>query len=296
MNTSNKIYIAIIVVLLLFVFLLSFLNLESQSEIEALNDKLTNAQKRSQEDSISLINYKNSEDEIYNVLLKKGNINPNQTNKSSLSFLLDTFFKKETTKNDSLKRQINTLKNTVDTFVVKNKEFIHQDEEKNNTINNLQSELKNKVSSYEKVLDSLLTQIAYIENEAKNTTWDTLTLTAPKGSNLFFYGNIVHNKPEGFGIGFYEKKGYYIGQWKGNSRNGKGKHFYKNGDVYEGNFEDDLRKGYGIYYYASGEIFKGQWEKDLMHGEGRIYTEDGKSFLGTWVHGKMKEEKSVLEE
>ncbi len=292
MITSKRIYIAVIVALIVIIFLLSFFSLESQSKIKLLNDKIIQTENRIQEDSMVLTNYKNSEEEIYTVLLKKGNINGNQTDeKYNLSTILDMLFKKEANTNDSLKRQINTLKNAVDSFIHENKEYINKDEEKNNKINNLQSELDIKVSSYEKVFDSLLTQIASIENQARNTSWDTLTLVAPKGINLFFYGNIVSNNPDGFGIGFYENKGYYIGQWKGNSRNGKGKHFYKNGDVYEGNFENDLRKGYGIYYYASGEVFKGEWEKDLMHGEGKIFTPDGKSFSGLWINGKMEQEK-----
>lgn len=135
--------------------------------------------------------------------------------------------------------------------------------------------------------DSLINQISNISIPEDEFNIDTLNLFTEKGVEIFYFGHLIDNKAEGFGVGFYKHLGYYIGNWSDNKRNGIGKHTYLNGDVYEGSFKYDLREGYGIYYYHTGDRFEGWWRKDLMHGEGKIIPKNGKEKSGTWSEGKL---------
>lgn len=116
---------------------------------------------------------------------------------------------------------------------------------------------------------------------------DSTSFMSPKGTKVTYYGKIFSQKPKGFGIGFFEGGGYYIGSWEGNMRHGKGKHCYANGDIYEGDFINDKRNGYGTYHYASGEVYRGEWKNDLMHGKGVIILQDKKRIEGIWQEGKL---------
>ncbi len=148
---------------------------------------------------------------------------------------------------------------------------------------------KHLLQVYQQQLDSLQGELSRALQHLQNTQLDTLTLLSPKEVPIFFLGKLVNGEPEGFGIGFYKEKGYYIGHWKGNRRHGNGKHCYLNGDVYEGMFVEDIRQGFGRYLFASGELYEGEWHNDLMHGHGRITFKNGSSKSGFWVEGKMKE-------
>lgn len=152
-----------------------------------------------------------------------------------------------------------------------------------------QDSSKHLLQVYRQQLDSLQGELSQALQNLQNTQLDTLTLLSPKDVPIFFLGKLVNGEPEGFGIGFYKEKGYYIGHWQGNRRHGNGKHCYLNGDVYEGTFAEDIRQGFGRYLFASGEVYEGEWHNDLMHGHGRITFKNGSSKSGLWVEGKMKE-------
>ncbi len=137
--------------------------------------------------------------------------------------------------------------------------------------------------------DSLAFEIDKMSAAIRDATTDTLSIVSPLGVKIFYFGDIVDDKPMGLGMGFYDKKGHYVGNWYKNMRNGSGKHFYANGDVYHGLFVNDKREGFGVYYYATGDKYAGWWELDLMSGQGTITTKDGKSKRGVWKKGKLVE-------
>ncbi len=151
----------------------------------------------------------------------------------------------------------------------------------------LATDLQNK----SRLSDSIAADLAALRYQLEKTDFDSLTLLSPRGNKIFYCGKLLNGLPHSFGIGFYQGRGYYIGEWQGNARNGWGKHFYRDGSIYEGNFENDLRAGFGTYYYASGEVYKGYWKDDLMNGEGEITVADKKVITGIWENGKLQQRK-----
>lgn len=136
-------------------------------------------------------------------------------------------------------------------------------------------------------LDSLSYALHVTLQELQQVQYNTVQLTSPKGDTILFFGRLREGQPDGFGVGFYEGKGYYIGQWKGNQRHGWGLHVYKDGSSYEGCFEEDKRDGFGVYRYPTGDTYIGEWKDNLMDGKGELILE-GKSIKGRWVAGKLK--------
>lgn len=136
-------------------------------------------------------------------------------------------------------------------------------------------------------LDSLSHALRAALYDLQTVRYDTVRLTSPKGDSIRFFGRLREGQPDGFGVGFYEGKGYYIGQWKGNQRHGQGLHVYKDGSWYDGCFERDERNGFGIYRYPTGDTYIGEWKDNLMDGKGELILE-GKSIKGRWVAGKLK--------
>lgn len=185
-----------------------------------------------------------------------------------------------------LKKDYSFLQKKMEDVLFKNEQFFEEKEQVIEEMLSMRSELEIKLIEQLQKQDSLNLQLTNLQASLAIQDFDTLQLVSPSGDPLFYYGKIINNRPAGFGIGFYEGKGYYVGEWNGNFRHGHGKHFYKNGDQYEGRFERDKRLGFGIYYFHSGEQYRGEWQNDLMHGKGEIVTADGKSVPGIWENGK----------
>lgn len=140
----------------------------------------------------------------------------------------------------------------------------------------------------QQAIDSLAQHLAALQREQARTVFDTLTLFSPKGDKITFFGRLQGGQPAGFGVGLYEGKGYYIGEWKGNQRHGQGRHVYRDGSVYEGCFAGDKREGFGIYRYSTGAVYIGHWHENLMEGQGELILPEGKILKGRWVAGKLK--------
>jgi len=71
----------------------------------------------------------------------------------------------------------------------------------------------------------------------------------------FYEGDFVLGLFEGHGFEFYED-GTYEGGYHNDSKSGKGRLVYGNGSVYYGDFFDDSRHGKGFYYNsATGEKY-----------------------------------------
>ncbi|MCS7018501.1 MAG: hypothetical protein RMJ87_06960 [Cytophagales bacterium] len=206
--------------------------------------------------------------------------------------LLNTVLASYHAKNQLLNQQNSTQRKEIEDFKtllsVTNSQLHFaesQTQEAETAIALLAADLREKT----RATDSMAAELAQLRFALEQSTVDSISLLSPKGNKIFYYGKLLNGLPNEFGIGFYQGRGYYIGEWQGNARHGKGKHFYKDGSVYEGNFENDLRAGFGIYYYASGEIYRGYWKDDLMNGQGEIIGIDKKAISGIWENGKLQQ-------
>lgn len=253
---------------------------------KALRKNIAVLQESRHADSIRLAYHEKLEDSIHQLLTQYSY--PELT-ASSLVTLMENIFKVHLKKKDSLLRLNEKLKKYAEKQRFENQELVSSERKLQQEIIIYKNAQDSAISATKHKEEFLLTQLDSLKQIITNTRLDTATLISPKGVSFLFLGKLVDGKPSGFGVGFYDKKGYYIGEWAGNARWGKGKHFHKNGDIYEGEFENDVRSGYGIYYYASGEIYKGQWKNDLMNGEGEIIIEN-KTKKGNWLDGKLIEQ------
>ena len=116
---------------------------------------------------------------------------------------------------------------------------------------------------------------------------------------LYFKGNFINNKYNGFGKIYYNnKKIRYVGNFKNNLKDGNGKLYDIKGNlIYEGNFKEDKKSGKGDLYDPSFSlvttIYSGEWDNDKYNGKGLINYTFGDYFLGYFVNNK-KEGKGKL--
>ena len=95
-------------------------------------------------------------------------------------------------------------------------------------------------------------------------------------NGIFFEGDFVSGKAEGYGKYIYKNGKYYIGQVLNNMKHGKGKLFDKNGNIeYEGDFINDKVEGYGKYIYEDGNYYIGQFLNNQRHGKGKYFDKNG---------------------
>lgn len=260
-----------------------------------LKEDLSQFNNLSKRESLLEKNFLAYEDSIYRILSSYAlsDLDTMRGRFNSMPHLIDTILSQKEKINSELRNdrarlqsQLRSLHSDLEKEIDLRDTLTNRLASVNRQLNNADKEYKAQLKSFKKNLQNL-------ENRLASIDMDTVHLVSPKETDLLFYGKLVDGKPSGFGIGFYDGGGYYIGQWEGNARNGKGKHFYRNGDIYEGEFKKDIRSGYGIYFYASGQVFQGEWANDLMNGKGQITT-DGSTFEGVWVDGELKKQNKKL--
>ncbi len=282
-KNKHSILSIIIGILLLIIFVLGYRNYRLDIAMDHILTK-------SIIDSMEVVNYQRVEDSIFALLISE-NLNttiPEIKDEELIQTiqLVLIYYQRSM---DSLKRtNLSKEKNLLDLHAACT-DYLDKIKLEEAQKDSLGFILESTIWNFQHSLDSLSVEINNLQSILSKTNLDSLVLKSPDGTRLFFYGKLLGGIPMGFGVGFYEKKGYYIGEWVASLRNGKGKHQYKNGDIYEGEFRDDMRNGYGSYFYATGEVYSGEWENDLMNGEGEVLTKEGKVFKGTWVNGKMIE-------
>jgi hypothetical protein len=290
MNRTNLSYKIALTVLLALCFALLLSTIAYYKEARILNAALAVARTKIEVDSITIAAYQLSDNKLRSVFAKYSS----DSQGADVLLHLDTLLAAYVARNTALSLQTEVDKKLLELFrsnmmtadhkiatLEKQKSEVEQENI------SLASDLWNKV----RFSDSISADLVALRYQLEKTDFDSLTLLSPKGNKIFYYGKLFNGLPHSFGIGFYQGRGYYIGEWKGNVREGWGKHFYKDGSVYEGNFENDLRAGFGIYYYASGEVYKGYWKDDLMNGEGEIIDADKKAITGIWENGKLRQRK-----
>ena len=90
---------------------------------------------------------------------------------------------------------------------------------------------------------------------------------------------------------YYEKGGYYEGEWKKGKKDGKGIIFYENGKIkYKGDFVNNFYEGYGIYHDPEGRRYEGYWANNKQNGKGKHFDVNNKlKYDGYFEDGKFIE-------
>lgn len=283
MKNWNLIYKSVIVLLLATVVVLAVLMMGAKKESKQLNQLLVQANEKIANDSFLLSCQERLHNDVIEVVSSYDNYGFFNGQEMNVSVSLDTLLKTYVSENDKLNQYAEKIKNRI-RYIEKEVKIL----EKEKGYSEAQSfDLQSELIMQKEMLDSIYTELHELNLELSNYSIDSLRINSPKGHPILYFGKMKNKSPEGFGIGFYEGKGYYIGEWKGNLRSAKGKHFYKDGSKYDGAFENDIRQGFGTYYYPTGEVYKGYWKNDLMHGEGEIIGSDGNTIKGVWENGKL---------
>ncbi len=120
----------------------------------------------------------------------------------------------------------------------------------------------------------------------------SLTFYSKSGTRTTYFGEVVNNKANGQGAGYYSTGNAYVGPWKDNLRHGDGgKFMWIGGESYEGQYENDKRSGEGTYHWANGDHYTGKWANDKQNGVGTLYNSDGQVKLrGEWRDGELVKE------
>ena len=123
-------------------------------------------------------------------------------------------------------------------------------------------------------------------------------------SGYFYEGEIINNKPNGYGKLVKNGSIIYEGMWKNNNRDGKGKEIYSDKSIcdgewsnnifikgkiiyaqstitYEGSLTNNQRNGYGEEIYNKN-TYKGMWSNNKRHGKGAQIYENGIQYEGEW--------------
>lgn len=102
-------------------------------------------------------------------------------------------------------------------------------------------------------------------------------------NNIYYTGDIVDGKANGFGKGVFDNGNVYEGEWVNNTIEGKGKEKFLDGTFYEGEFSNNVRQGKGSYIYKNNEKYVGHWENNVRDGQGVLYDKKGKEkYKGEW--------------
>ncbi len=106
--------------------------------------------------------------------------------------------------------------------------------------------------------------------------------------NYTYDGEIIHNKPHGYGTYQYDNGDKYVGQSQFGKIDGFGKYYYASGSTYVGYFSYDEFHGIGTYENDT-IITKGSWRKDFKHGNFITTDKINKiTFSQLWIKNVLK--------
>ena len=94
--------------------------------------------------------------------------------------------------------------------------------------------------------------------------------------NIYYIGEFLDGKMDGFGEFHFDNGDRYIGEFKDNQRTGKGTFYWASGNRYRGDWMDCRMDGHGVVYYENGDRTEGTFSKDEKHGEFVYYFKDGR--------------------
>ena len=120
--------------------------------------------------------------------------------------------------------------------------------------------------------------------------WNDCTGLYDYGNGYKYFGDWVHNRPEGWGIRIDEEFSYfYIGQFLNGEENGYGLSGYlsENGSFYLGTYEQGNREGWFTIFSSDGTTSVGQFVNDERHGIWLKTNAEGKEYLYEYKRGEQ---------
>lgn len=234
-------------------------NQRLQTQIRTVEHKNKALTKKNSSYKSIIETYKNEESK------QRALASKNPVSDEAISKLQEEYYKSIQSKKDQLK-ELSLLKKQLDS-------------------SNQQTSLtKNQIEAKNEAISKLKQTLKQTQNKAVE-----LQFESAEGISVSYFGQVENGVATGFGVGVFEGKGIYRGEWKDNARHGKGTYTWSNGDVYEGQFMKGKIHGFGTYFFKSGEKYVGNWENNLRHGEGAVFNTEGEVLLqGTWQNDKIK--------
>lgn len=124
-----------------------------------------------------------------------------------------------------------------------------------------------------------------IVDPAASAASKTALLNGAKGM-LYYEGNYVDGRQEGFGKLYTDGRLSYAGSFVDDRKNGFGTLYnYAGGKVFEGNYVNDKRDGAGKIYNYGLKVYEGEFKDDLMHGYGKLYQNGRLIYEGQFING-----------
>ena len=110
-------------------------------------------------------------------------------------------------------------------------------------------------------------------------------------NNLYYNGNFVDNKYEGYGEIYTNiGKARFKGHFKSGLREGKGLLYDNDSLIYDGEFKNDKRSGIGKSYDMKhckvNPKYSGEWDNDMYNGKGLLYYAQCNYYSGMFVNNK----------
>ena len=97
-----------------------------------------------------------------------------------------------------------------------------------------------------------------------------------------YYGWLVQNNPQGFGLRLYPNGETYAGYWRAGARDGIGLITKAGKTTYTGHWKNNRRDGMGMLNWENGTRYAGQWKDGKMEGLGILAQPDGRRTGGKW--------------
>ena len=130
------------------------------------------------------------------------------------------------------------------------------------------------------------------QNNSANKRKGKLTFERPTyaGEKIYYQGEIVNGKANGYGEATTSYGHRYVGNWKNNDFHGYGKLYFKSGNIYDGYWRNGRRTTNAVMTFANGDTYSGEWRNFKFHGKGTYIWNSSKwkghKYVGEWQNGK----------
>jgi hypothetical protein len=114
----------------------------------------------------------------------------------------------------------------------------------------------------------------------------TISVTDFYPDGHIFKGQMLNNKPNGFGFSFKSNGEIYKGAYNNGAAHGYGVMIRTDGSIYRGQFMDGKGSGLGALIKPNGDIYFGQFIDNHPEGSGFVVKFGKFIFKGTIINGK----------
>ena len=104
-----------------------------------------------------------------------------------------------------------------------------------------------------------------------------------------YEGDIIRDKPHGWGIKTYRNGAVYKGYFKNGKEQGEGEMRFQNGTQYTGHFLDGIPNGNGMMLEVSGDKYEGDFVRGKKSGMGKLMYLSPEEVHKTDYEGEFKD-------